>query len=97
MTTVNVYNEYFVQQHPSIKATNPTWTPQQITTEIGRRWSLQQMSISQTGDQITITHAKTKYKLDGCGKGTELRLYLEAYRAKNGDESFLKLVEKLSN
>lgn len=96
-TPMNSYNEFFVQQHPGIKAANPTWTPQQITTEIGRRWSLQQMSVSLTGDTIIVIYAKKKYTVDGCSKGRELCLFLEAYREKKGHEALLKLVEMLTS
>ncbi len=36
----NSYNDFFKIVHPMIKSKNPTWTPQEITTEIGRQWSL---------------------------------------------------------
>lgn len=34
------YQEFFTAIHPKVKADNPNFTPQQITSEIGRLWSL---------------------------------------------------------
>lgn len=89
------YNQFFKGVQPSILAANPTWTPQQVTTEIGRRWSLQKMEIKALNDVICVSYAKHKYTIDACGKHSELKTYLDAYRVKHGHEALLKLVEKL--
>jgi hypothetical protein len=36
---LNSYHQFFKETRPSIAAANPSWTPQQITTELGRLWS----------------------------------------------------------
>ncbi len=36
---LNSYHQFFKDTRPSVAAANPTWAPQQITTEIGRLWS----------------------------------------------------------
>ena len=90
------YQDFFVKTHPLIKTANPTWTPQKVTTEIGRRWSLQKMTIERHGEDVCVQHSKDKYIIDACKVPTLLIQYLEAYRAKYGDESFLKLVQGLA-
>jgi hypothetical protein len=93
--TLNPYQEFYVQIHPTIKAENPTWTPQQITTEIGRRWSLQTMTLTEKNGEVCLKYSTTKHILDGCGSSKELKTYLESYRRKHGDQALLTLVEKL--
>jgi hypothetical protein len=94
-TPLNKYQEFFVAVHPSIKAANPTWTPQQITTEIGRRWSLHTMSIEKVGENICVTHSKTKILIDACDHPNILQLYLDSYRTKYGDEALLTLARHM--
>ena len=92
---LNTYQQYFVDIHPTIQAENPNWSPQQITTEIGRRWSLEQMELVVKQDTIIIRHKNKKVLLDACGKPQELKAYLDAYRAKYGHTALLNLVDNL--
>jgi hypothetical protein len=89
------YNTFFKNIQPSIKAANPTWSPQQVTTEIGRLWSLETMEINQMNDTVVVTTTKQKITLDVCGCPAELRKYLEAYRTKHGHEKCFQLIQQL--
>ena len=91
------YQDFFVATHPTIKTENPTWTPQEITTEIGKRWSLQTMTIGQQGENICIKYSTRKILIDSCGKYNELKLYLESYRTKYGPEKLLKLADAIQS
>lgn len=59
----NSYNDFFKIVHPMIKANNPTWSPQEITTEIGRQWSIikvgQQEPNTGTG-KVEVTSKRNK-------------------------------------
>lgn len=92
---LNTYQQYFVDIHPTIQAENPTWSPQQITTEIGRRWSLEQMEVLVKQDTVVIRHKNKKIVLDGCGVAGALKLYLDGYRAKYGHEALYNFVDIL--
>jgi hypothetical protein len=92
----NTYQDFFTRIHPTVKAENPTWTPQQVTTEIGRRWSLQKMTIEAEDQNIYVRYSKNKYVIDACNVHNSLIHYLQAYRTKHGDEAFLKLAESLA-
>jgi metal-dependent hydrolase (beta-lactamase superfamily II) len=94
-TPLNTYQTFFVEVHPSIKSDNPTWTPQQITTEIGKRWSLRTMTIDTVNDTVCVQYSKRKIVIDGCSHPNVLQLYLHAYREKYGDEALLILAEHM--
>ena len=89
------YEEYFVGIHPIIKAENPTWTVKEISTEIGKRWSLQNMRIGQFAENVCVMYSSRKILIDPCGKPDELKSYLESYKSKHGSEKFLNLVESI--
>jgi hypothetical protein len=39
VTVTNHYHEFIKTTRPTVKAEHPDWTPQQIITELGRRWT----------------------------------------------------------
>jgi len=84
------YQQFFVESHPAIKLAYPSWTPQQITTEIGRRWSLKNMTIESINSHVFVNCSKEKFILDGCGFNNELVQYLESYRKKYGADALYK-------
>jgi hypothetical protein len=88
---LNKYQEFFVEIHPTIKSENPTWTPQQITTEIGKQWSLKSMTIDKLDHNVCVVYSKRKILIDACGHPAILQLYLQSYRKKHGDEALLTL------
>jgi hypothetical protein len=90
---LNSYQEFFVANQPSIKAENPSWTPQQVTTEIGKRWTLQKLTINEENGNVCINHAKRKIIIDACGFPSTLILYLDSYKRKHGGEALVKLAE----
>jgi len=92
---LNSYQTFFVEVHPTIKAANPTWTPQQITTEIGKQWSLKGMTIDTIHSNVCVQYSKRKILIDGCSHPTVLQLYLHSYRDKYGDEALLTLAEDM--
>ena len=92
----STYQDFFTRIHPSVKAENPTWTPQQVTTEIGRRWSLQKMTIEKEDQTVCVRYSKNKYIIDACNVHDSLIQYLQGYRTKYGDEALLKLAESLA-
>jgi hypothetical protein len=94
-TPLNTYQTFFVDVHPSIKSANPTWTPQQITTEIGKRWSLRTMTIDAINGNVCVSYSKRKIVIDGCSHPAVLQLYLHSYREKYGDEALLTLAEHM--
>lgn len=91
----NKYIEFLKEQHPMIKAANPTWTPQQIIVAIGHKWSLDQMTVEKKNDTIRVKQKNGKVNIDACGKPDELKSYLDAYRAKYGNEAFFEFAKKI--
>ena len=94
----NQYIEYLKEQHPIIKAANPTWTPQQIIVAIGHQWSLIHMTIGieKKSGNIVIKHKTGRISIDSCGKAEELKSYLEAYRVNHGHEALFDLAERIA-
>jgi hypothetical protein len=91
----NKYIEFLKEQHPLVKAANPTWTPQQIIVAIGHKWSFEQMSVEKKSGNIRVKHKTGKVTIDSCGKPDELKVFLDAYRAKHGHEAFFEFAKKV--
>jgi hypothetical protein len=91
----NKYIEFLKEQHPLVKAANPTWTPQQIIVAIGHKWSFEQMTVEKKSGNIRVKHKTGKVTIDSCGKPDELKVFLDAYRAKHGHEAFFEFAKKL--
>lgn len=91
----NKYIEFLKEQHPLVKAANPTWTPQQIITAIGHKWSFVQMTVEKKNGNIRVKHKSGKVTIDGCGKPDELKVFLDAYREKHGHEAFFEFAKKI--
>jgi hypothetical protein len=94
--SMSYYEDYFALNHPIIKTENPTWTIREITNEIGKRWSLQNMRIGKFNENLCVMYSSRKILIDYCGKYNELKLYLESYQIKYGSEALLKLAETMS-
>jgi hypothetical protein len=94
-THLNSYQEFFIETQPIVKEENPDWTPQQVTTEIGKRWSLQRLTIEEQKGNVCITYAKRKICIDACGFPSALILYLDSYKRKHGSEELLRLAEAM--
>ena len=93
---LNDYQKFFVNIHPSLKQVHPDWTPQQLTTEIGKRWSLRTMKLVKGEDEVVLKYKDTTIKVPACGKIDALYSYLEAYRVQYGDEALLGLTQRMS-
>jgi hypothetical protein len=93
---LNDYQKFFVNIHPQLKQVHPDWTPQQLTTEIGRRWSLRSMKLMKEQHDVVLTYKDTTYRIPGCGQEEALYKYLEYYRVSRGHESLLQLVQGMS-
>lgn len=91
----NEYIKFLKEQHPIVKAANPTLEPKEIITKVGHLWSLIQMTIEIKNDHVLVTHKNKKVLLDGCGKPNELKSYLDGYRAKYRHEALYNLVDNL--
>ena len=91
----NEYIKFLKEQHPIIKAANPTLEPKEIITKVGHLWSLRQMTLELKNNNVFLNHKYKKITIDGCGKPDELKRYLDAYRAKYGDEALLNLAENI--
>ena len=92
---LNAYQQFFVATHPAVKAAHPDWTPQQVTTEIGQRWSLQNMTLTKGTDSVTLKHTTKSIRLPACGQVDFLFSYLDSYRSLNGHKALLALVERM--
>ena len=53
------------------------------------------MSIEKVGENICVTHSKTKILIDACDHPNILQLYLDSYRTKYGDEALLTLARHM--
>ena len=91
----NKYIEFLKEQHPLVKAANPNMTPQQIIVAIGHKWSFEQMTVEKKNGNVRVKHKTGKVTIDSCGKPDELKVFLDAYRAKHGHEAFFDFAKKI--